>query len=89
MTDTQIIVAVCAAAFVALCVWLWPKESEPEPEADPQAEFRAAKSVMDRPRYDSETGEWYAFKISRVPAQAPLEKRDPVIAEPMQRKART
>lgn len=88
MGETVILVIGCVVVLGAIIAALCSKKEE-QPADDPQAKFKAAKAEMEHARYDAETGEYYAYKITRVPAQAPPDKREPTIVEPMARKART
>lgn len=53
---------------------------------DPQAEFMAARAVLARPRIDPETGEAYAYKLTRIPVDMPMSNAAPRIIDPLQRK---
>lgn len=59
-------------------------------QVDPQAAFKAALEELAKVRIDPDTGEPYAYKAVRTPAEKPVEKpakQSPIIVEPMQGKA--
>lgn len=74
------------AIFVGIWRWITGPKAAPV-EVDPNAEFIAAKAVLAKSRLDAETGEYYAYKITRVPADPPASTRPATIAEPIQRRA--
>lgn len=59
----------------------------PQNTDDPQAEFQWAKSIAGRVRIDAETGEPYAYKLVRIPAEMPMSNRPATIIDPLQRKS--
>jgi hypothetical protein len=59
----------------------------PQNTDDPQAEFQWAKAVAGRVRIDAETGEPYAYKLVRIPAEMPMSNAAPRIIDPLQRKS--
>jgi hypothetical protein len=58
----------------------------PQNTDDPQAEFMWARTVAGRVRIDAETGEAYAYKLVRIPAEMPMSNAAPRIIDPLQRK---
>lgn len=71
---------------VSFVVIIWPRKKQ-ENAVDPQAEFNAAKELLAKPRVDAETGEGYAYKITRIPADLPQAMTPAKIIDPIQRKA--
>jgi hypothetical protein len=89
MSDATVLIAVCVVAFCAFIWWVFSEEKPAEIPVEEESEFARAKRVLAQPRQDAETGEWYAYKLTRIPAEAPRDTaREPTIVEPMQRKAR-
>ena len=72
--------------FGALQRWLSGGSTPAEMPADPQADFAAAKALLSKPRIDAETGDGYAYKLVRVPADLPQSEKPATIIDPIQRK---
>jgi len=91
MDEKTILIAVGITLLCAFIAWACSgkKSDEPlEPEPEVETEFQRCKREAARVRIDSETGEPYAYKLVRVPADPPRSSKEPTIAEPMQRKVR-
>lgn len=77
MMDMQLIMYVLGGLAILLLVLSMGGSKKPVVESNAFAE---AKHVLSQPRQDVETGEWYAYKLTRIAVDAPSSAAQPQIS---------